>query len=300
MSGQGKRGASAPLANSSDEDEPHSDHESGPPPGAHMASSGPISGPMSGCGVKSKLRDTENSFVTSMSSAAADLLSDEGGNRPVLAPSPCSSTDLTIVSPCTSADFEQPQNQVQQSCTVICTSPHGLVQNVQTVTSPRDGRTPNTNTVTIIKTNLTPNSNSVPNTVNNDDTNSLTIASNVLPNSNCTNSSNTSTPIVVTLEKLQEHQEKQQQSKEHHETPQQHHEHDYALADHDYENVSSPGSSSTASEPSYVRQPGFTHHAHEVLVTRPKIKKKKTQVPNDTLYSLKEPTPPKAKIKRGE
>lgn len=42
----------------------------------------------------------------------------------------------------------------------------------------------------------------------------------------------------------------------------------------DYDNVSSPGDSSTASGPVYVRQPGFTHHAHEV--TKPKTKKKKT------------------------
>ena len=45
------------------------------------------------------------------------------------------------------------------------------------------------------------------------------------------------------------------------------------LLDHDYENVSSPGSSSTASGPTYIRQPGFTQHAHEV-VAKPKIKKK--------------------------
>lgn len=46
-----------------------------------------------------------------------------------------------------------------------------------------------------------------------------------------------------------------------------HTEHDYALPDHDYENVSSPGNSSTASGPTYVRQPGFTHHAHEVTAS---------------------------------
>ena len=71
------------------------------------------------------------------------------------------------------------------------------------------------------------------------------------------------------------------------------------LLDHDYENVSSPGGSSTASGPTYVRQPGFTQHAHEV-VARPRIKKKKS-----TCISIKEgirrrePTPPKAKPKRG-
>ncbi|RUS73953.1 hypothetical protein EGW08_018291, partial [Elysia chlorotica] len=35
--------------------------------------------------------------------------------------------------------------------------------------------------------------------------------------------------------------------------------------DHDYENVASP-CSSTASGPTYVRQPGFRHHAHEVTI----------------------------------
>ncbi len=84
-------------------------------------------------------------------------------------------------------------------------------------------------------------------------------------------------------------------------SPTGHVEHDYALPDHDYENVNSPGNSSTASGPIYVRQPGFTHHAHEVTVSRPKIKKKKT-----ALLSVKdgikrrEPTPPKTKPKRGK
>lgn len=32
----------------------------------------------------------------------------------------------------------------------------------------------------------------------------------------------------------------------------------------DYDSVASPGASSTSSEPSYVRQPGFDHHAHQV------------------------------------
>ena len=83
-------------------------------------------------------------------------------------------------------------------------------------------------------------------------------------------------------------------------SPTNHVEHDYALPDHDYENVSSPGNSSTASGPTYVRQPGFTQHAHEVTVSRPKIKKKKT-----ALIAMKEglrkrePTPPKTKPKRG-
>ncbi|KAF2364314.1 hypothetical protein FHG87_004923 [Trinorchestia longiramus] len=34
----------------------------------------------------------------------------------------------------------------------------------------------------------------------------------------------------------------------------------------DYDDVASPGASSTSSEPSYVRQPGFDQHAHEVTV----------------------------------
>ena len=84
-------------------------------------------------------------------------------------------------------------------------------------------------------------------------------------------------------------------------SPTNHVEHDYALPDHDYENVSSPGNSSTASGPTYVRQPGFTQHAHEVTVSRPRTKKKKT-----TLIAMKEglrkrePTPPKTKPKRGK
>ncbi|XP_018008841.1 uncharacterized protein LOC108666470 [Hyalella azteca] len=36
----------------------------------------------------------------------------------------------------------------------------------------------------------------------------------------------------------------------------------------DYDAVASPSASSTSSEPSYVRQPGFEHHAHEVPVGR--------------------------------
>ena len=35
--------------------------------------------------------------------------------------------------------------------------------------------------------------------------------------------------------------------------------------DLDYESVSSPGNSSTASGPTYVRPAGFDHHAHDVL-----------------------------------
>ena len=35
--------------------------------------------------------------------------------------------------------------------------------------------------------------------------------------------------------------------------------------DLDYESVSSPGNSSTASGPTYIRPAGFEHHAHDVL-----------------------------------
>ena len=49
-----------------------------------------------------------------------------------------------------------------------------------------------------------------------------------------------------------------------------------ASHDHDYESVGSPGGSSTASGPIYVRTSGFTQHAHSVTVSRPKIKKKKS------------------------
>ena len=98
-----------------------------------------------------------------------------------------------------------------------------------------------------------------------------------------------------------------------------HHEHDYACpssspslspgapstpttpaSDVDYDNVSSPGSS-TASGPTYIRQPGFTHHAHEIVV-KSKVKKKKTAVFLSVKDGLKkrEPTPPKNKPKRGK
>ncbi|KAK4319801.1 hypothetical protein Pmani_009288 [Petrolisthes manimaculis] len=39
--------------------------------------------------------------------------------------------------------------------------------------------------------------------------------------------------------------------------------------DFGYESVSSPGSSSTSSEPAYIRKPGFEHHAHEFRATPP-------------------------------
>ena len=71
------------------------------------------------------------------------------------------------------------------------------------------------------------------------------------------------------------------------------------VSDHDYENVCSPGNSSTASGPTYTRQPGFSQHAHEV--SQPKNKKKKTVIPlwkGDGLTSV--PTPPtRSKPKRG-
>jgi len=35
--------------------------------------------------------------------------------------------------------------------------------------------------------------------------------------------------------------------------------------DLDYESVSSPGNSSTASGPTYIRPAGFEHHAHDIL-----------------------------------
>ncbi len=84
-----------------------------------------------------------------------------------------------------------------------------------------------------------------------------------------------------------------------------HQEHDYSLpgpvdTDHDYENVSSPGNSSTASGPTYVRQPGFTQHAHEV-VSRPKVKKKKANPLFKDGTRRREPAPPaKTKPKRGK
>ncbi|XP_064611916.1 uncharacterized protein LOC135475896 [Liolophura sinensis] len=66
----------------------------------------------------------------------------------------------------------------------------------------------------------------------------------------------------------------------------------------DYENVSSPGDSSTASGPVYVRQPGFTHHAHEV--TKPKSKKKKTLTVTDRLSTRtpEQELAPKARPKK--
>ena len=72
------------------------------------------------------------------------------------------------------------------------------------------------------------------------------------------------------------------------------------VSDHDYENIGSPGS--TASGPTYARQPGFNQHAHEVIA-RPKNKKKKTHIPliqSETPLRT-EPTPPtRSKPKRGQ
>ncbi|ESO90458.1 hypothetical protein LOTGIDRAFT_123177 [Lottia gigantea] len=64
--------------------------------------------------------------------------------------------------------------------------------------------------------------------------------------------------------------------------------------DHDYENIASP-CSSTASGPTYVRPPGFEHHAQEILSSSVKIKKKKTSALFAHRESLRkrEPTPPK-------
>lgn len=71
------------------------------------------------------------------------------------------------------------------------------------------------------------------------------------------------------------------------------------LLDHDYENVSSPGNSSTASGPTYARQPGFTIHAHEITVS--KVKKKKSAIISvKEGVRRREPTPPKSKPKRGK
>ncbi|XP_076068729.1 uncharacterized protein LOC143041027 [Oratosquilla oratoria] len=65
--------------------------------------------------------------------------------------------------------------------------------------------------------------------------------------------------------------------------------------DFGYESVSSPGASSTSSEPVYVRQPGFDHHAHEIRVppphgTTPKAHGASSPSPS-TSSSLTVPTP---------
>lgn len=69
--------------------------------------------------------------------------------------------------------------------------------------------------------------------------------------------------------------------------------------DHDYENIASPDNSSTASGPTYERQPGFTYHAHSVV--KPKSKKKKCALLSirDGL-KRRDPTPPKIRPKRGK
>ncbi|KAL8594612.1 hypothetical protein ACOMHN_011352 [Nucella lapillus] len=73
--------------------------------------------------------------------------------------------------------------------------------------------------------------------------------------------------------------------------------------DHDYENVASP-CSSTASGPTYVRPPGFTHHAQEVESVKSKLARKKSR-PAAVIslregFKKREQTPPKTKPKRGE
>ncbi|KAK3105020.1 hypothetical protein FSP39_015310 [Pinctada imbricata] len=73
------------------------------------------------------------------------------------------------------------------------------------------------------------------------------------------------------------------------------HQHSVEL-DHDYENVASPGGSSTASGPVYIRPPGFKHHAQEIK----KVKKKKTASFLDANNGLKRraPTPPKMRQRK--
>ena len=73
------------------------------------------------------------------------------------------------------------------------------------------------------------------------------------------------------------------------------------LPDHDYETAPSPGdsSSSTTSEPSYVRQPGFTLHAHRV-VCYPKAKKKRIFIATVKGQKHREPVPPKSRPRRGK
>ncbi|XP_012944291.1 uncharacterized protein DDB_G0271670 [Aplysia californica] len=71
--------------------------------------------------------------------------------------------------------------------------------------------------------------------------------------------------------------------------------------DHDYENVASP-CSSTASGPTYVRPPGFNHHAQEITVSsKNKLKKKKSSAAFISVrdgFKKREATPPKIKPKR--
>ena len=70
----------------------------------------------------------------------------------------------------------------------------------------------------------------------------------------------------------------------------------------DYENVNSPGSSSTASEPVYVRPPGFEHHAHEFRRTKVKKKKSSFNIAGNSgkdAFKKQDPTPPRCKPKRG-
>jgi hypothetical protein len=72
-----------------------------------------------------------------------------------------------------------------------------------------------------------------------------------------------------------------------------------ALSSTEYENVSSPGNSSTASGPIYVRPPGFRQHGHTIILSKPKLKKKKTALAIREGLKKRDPTPPKSKPKRG-
>ena len=80
----------------------------------------------------------------------------------------------------------------------------------------------------------------------------------------------------------------------------------------DCEGVASPGASSTSSEPTYVRQPGFEHHAHEVSEStrgaygnKKVVKKKKsspgedaeTDIPINPIPSISSTRP---KIRKGK
>ncbi|XP_013416853.1 uncharacterized protein LOC106178273 [Lingula anatina] len=72
-------------------------------------------------------------------------------------------------------------------------------------------------------------------------------------------------------------------------------------ASSDYENVASPGGSSTASGPIYVRPPGFAHHGQEILKTpasKPSWRKKRAILAMKEGLKKREPTPPRPKSKK--
>ncbi|XP_064642546.1 uncharacterized protein LOC135496905 [Lineus longissimus] len=71
-----------------------------------------------------------------------------------------------------------------------------------------------------------------------------------------------------------------------------------ALSSTEYENVSSPGNSSTASGPIYIRPPGFSHHGQTIILSKPKLKKKKTALAIREGLKKRDPTPPKSKPRR--